>query len=171
MVSVLTFIPDEHLGLAILTNQDNQDFFLLLRHQILDAYLGVPYKNRSEAGLKAFDRVMKDTLATINGWKARVQGAKPPMALSAYCGHYTNKVYGSMDIKQDGGKLLLRFNSHDNLTAKMEYMDNGEWLLEYDNIEYGIYTTKFELKDGKVTGVETRQSDFVEYDGYKWTKE
>ena len=171
MVSVLTFVPDEHLGLAILTNQDNQEFFLLLRHQILDAYLGVPYKNRSEAGLKAFDKVMKDTLATINGWKARVKGAKAPMPLSAYCGHYTNKVYGSMDIRQDGGRLVLKFNSHENLTAKMEYMDNGEWLLEYDNIEYGIYMTKFETKNGKVMGLETRQSDFVEYDGYKWTKE
>ncbi|MBS1602528.1 MAG: serine hydrolase [Bacteroidetes bacterium] len=171
MVSVLTFVPDEHLGLAILTNQDNQEFFFLLRHQILDAYLGVPYKNRSEDGLRSFERVMKDTLATINSWKARVTGAKPPMPLSAYCGHYSNKVYGSMDIRQDGGRLVLRFNSHDKLTAKMEYMDNEEWLLEYDNIEYGIYTTKFGTKDGKVTGVETRQSDFVEYDGYSWTKE
>ncbi|WP_431214107.1 hypothetical protein ACQ86N_04320 [Puia sp. P3] len=53
----------------------------------------------------------------------------------------------------------------------MEYMDNGEWLLSYDNIEYGIYSTKFIVKDGKVTGVETRQSDFVEYDGYTWKKE
>jgi len=69
------------------------------------------------------------------------------------------------------GHLALKFNSHDNLTAKMEYMDNGEWLLSYDNIEYGIYSVKFSVKDGKVTGVETRQSDFVEYDGYKWKKE
>jgi hypothetical protein len=76
-----------------------------------------------------------------------------------------------MDIHQNGGHLALKFNSHDNLTAKMEYMDNGEWLLSYDNIEYGIYSTKFVVKDGKVTGVETRQSDFVEYDGYTWKKE
>jgi len=191
MVSILTFIPDERLGLAILTNQDNQDFFVLLRHQILDAYLGVPYKNRSAAALPNFNRVMKDTLATINGWKARVKGAKPPLPLAAYCGHYTNPVYGSMDIRQmtegtEGherggawrsssdkvlGHLALKFNSHDNLTAKMEYMANGEWLLSYDNIEYGIYSVKFSVKDGKVTGVETRQSDFVEYDGYKWKKE
>jgi hypothetical protein len=53
----------------------------------------------------------------------------------------------------------------------MDYMDNGEWLLQYDNIEYGIFQTKFEVKGNKVVSVETKQSDFVEYDGYRFVKE
>jgi len=171
MVSVLTFVPEEHLGLAILTNQDNQDLFVALRHQILDAYLGVPYTNRSAFYLREFKEKMKDTLATINGWKARVKGGAPPLALAAYCGHYTNGIYGSLDIVREGERLVVKFNSHDNLTAKMDYMDNGEWLLAYDNIEYGVFSTKFGVKGGKVVGVETKQSDFVEYDGYTFTKE
>ena len=171
MVSILTFVPEEHLGLAILTNQDNQDFYVALRHQLLDAYLGVGYQNRSGYYLKQFAATMKDTLKTIAGWKARVKGNAAPLALESYCGHYTNGVYGSLDIRKDGGRLAVKFNSHDNLTAKMDYMDNGEWLLQYDNIEYGVFQTKFEVKGNKVVGVETKQSDFVEYDGYRFVKE
>lgn len=171
MVSILTFVPEEHLGLAILTNQDNQDFYVALRHQLLDAYLGVPSVNRSNFYLQQFTKVMKDTLKTIGSWKERVRGSAPPLTLEAYCGHYTNGIYGSLDIRRDGGRLAVKFNSHDNLTAKLDYMDNGEWLLQYDNIEYGIFATKFGLKGNKVVSVETKQSDFVEYDGYTFVKE
>jgi len=50
-------------------------------------------------------------------------------------------------------------------------MDNDEWLLQYDNILYGIYSTKFKIVAGKVVSLETRESDFVEYDPYTFTKE
>jgi CubicO group peptidase (beta-lactamase class C family) len=171
MVSVVTMVPEERLGLAILTNQDNQNFFVALRHQLLDAYLGVPYTNRSNYYLQRFTKVMTDTLRTIEGWKGRVKGVAPPLALTAYCGHYTNGLYGSLDIRQAGGRLEVKFNSHADLTAKLDYMDNGEWLLRYDNIEYGIFATKFVVKGGRVVGVETKQSDFVEEDGYEFVKQ
>jgi CubicO group peptidase (beta-lactamase class C family) len=176
MVSVVCFIPEEHLGMAILTNNDNQDFFVLLRQQIIDAYLGLPYRNLSETGFGYFNKVMQDTLATINGWKARVKGVAPPLPLAAYCGHYTNSLYGSMDVSQRGGgpggvgELAIKFNGHAHLTATMDYMDKDEWLLRYDNILYGIYSTKFKVVKGKVISLETKQSDFVEIDPYVFIK-
>jgi len=171
MVSVVCFIPEEHLGMAILTNNDNQDFYVLLRQQIIDAYLGMPYHNVSEIGFGFFNKVMQDTLARINGWKERVKGVAPPLPLAAYCGHYTNQLYGSMDISQKGGSLAIKFNGHAHLTATLDYMDKDEWLLRYDNILYGIYSTKFKVVKGKVVSLETKQSDFVEIDPYTFVKE
>ena len=37
MVSNVCFVPEENLGIAILTNNDNQSFFEALRYQILDS--------------------------------------------------------------------------------------------------------------------------------------
>ena len=48
------FVPDENLGISILTNNDNQEFFELLRYQILDAYLGLPYRNYSSLSFARF---------------------------------------------------------------------------------------------------------------------
>jgi CubicO group peptidase (beta-lactamase class C family) len=171
MVSVVCFIPEERLGMAILTNNDNQEFFVLLRRQIIDAYLGLPYHNYSKEGFRDFSKLMTDTLKTIGGWKERVKGGNPPMPLSSYAGHYTNPLYGSLDIRQKGKGLALTFNGHAHLTAQLDYMDKGEWLLQYDNILYGIYSTKFTIAGGKVVSLETKQSDFVEYDPYTFTKE
>jgi hypothetical protein len=93
--------------------------------------------------------------------------------LAAYAGHYTNELYGSMDITIAGNKkmLMVKFNSHDHLTATLSYMDSDEWLLQYDNIEYGIFSVRFTVDQGKVVSLETKESDFVEEDPYVFKKE
>jgi hypothetical protein len=171
MVSVVCFIPEEGLGIAILTNNDNQDFFVLLRQQIIDAYLGLPYVNRSEEGFRGFSKLMADTLKTIDGWKARVRGNAPELPMSAYAGHYTHPLYGSLDVRESGKGLAVTFNGHAHLTARLDYMDNDEWMLSYDNILYGIFSTKFKVSGGRVVGLETKESDFVEIDPYTFVKE
>ncbi|MCP2871783.1 serine hydrolase, partial [Salmonella enterica subsp. enterica serovar Typhimurium] len=50
-VSNTCFVPEAGLGIVILTNNDNQNFFEALRYQLLDAYLGMPYTDRSGAQL------------------------------------------------------------------------------------------------------------------------
>lgn len=172
MVSIVSFIPEERLGIAVLTNNDNQGLYGAVRTQILDAYTGMPYVNRSAQALKRFTTLMNDTLKTIHGWQSRIKGTSPPQPLAAYAGHYTNELYGSLDVTlaPDKKRLLVKFNSHDNLTATLAYMDGDEWLLQYDNIEYGIFSVKFGSREGKVASLETRESDFVEEDPYVFVK-
>lgn len=170
MVSNVCFIPEENLGIAILTNNDNQSFFELLRYQVMDAYLGVPYTNRSQQQLPRFKKELEDQVAEITGWKARVKGAKPQLPLTSYAGLYTNELYGPVTISQVGTQLKINFSAKPDLTATLDYMDNGEWLMQYNNIEYGIFTIKFEIAGNKVKSVTTKQNEFVEYDPYTFIK-
>jgi len=170
MVSGVAFIPEEKLGIAILTNNDNQNFFEVLRYQIMDAYLGVPYVNRSHQQLYAFNREMEKQLSEIRNWQNRTNKTKPSLPYNAYTGEYNNELYGKLSITQSAGKLKLKFHSHNNLTATMEYMDNHEWLLTYDNIEYGIFAIKFKTEKNKVLSVDIKANDFVEYDPYTFIK-
>ena len=173
MVSVVCFVPEERLGIAVLTNNDNQSLYGALRAQVLDAYSGMPYQNRSKKYLADFNSTMADTLKTIHGWQARVKGTAPSLPLSAYTGHYTNELYGSLDIKlaTDKKNLAVKFNSHKNLTATLSYMDSNEWLLQYENIEYGIFSVQFKISGNKVLSIETKESDFVEEDPYTFVKQ
>ncbi|MGN6292851.1 MAG: serine hydrolase [Chitinophagaceae bacterium] len=170
MVSNVCFVPEEKLGIAILTNNDNQSFFELLRYQVLDAYLGVPYINRSTQALPDFKKEMDAQLKEIAAWKARVKNSTPPLPLSAYAGNYENNIYGTMTITPDNGKLSVRFNSHKDLTAHLSYMNNDEWLLEYANIEYGIFVIRFKTEKQKVMSVDMRANEFVESDAYTFKK-
>ncbi|GAB4091622.1 serine hydrolase [Flaviaesturariibacter terrae] len=170
MVSNVCFVPEERLGIAILTNQDNQSFFEALRYQILDAYLAVPYIDRSRQFLGPARRELQGQLAEISAWKARVKGNKPSLPLAEYSGSYQNPLYGSIRIRTEGDSLVIRFLNHENLEASLRYMDNGEWLMTYNNIEYGIFAIRFEELKGKVRSVTTRQNEYAEQDPYVFIK-
>jgi CubicO group peptidase (beta-lactamase class C family) len=170
MVSNVCFVPEEKLGIAILTNNDNQNFFELLRYQILDAYLGVPYLNRSLSQLSAFKNGMQQQVNEISNWKARVKGNKPELPLASYAGRYTNDLYGNITVSQIGNQLKINFGTKPDLSATLDYMDSGEWLMQYNNIEYGVFAISFDIVNRKVRSITTRQNEFVEYDPYTFTK-
>lgn len=170
MVSNVCFVPEERLGIAILTNNDNQNFFEILRYQILDAYLGVPHINRSLQQLGDFQKDMKAQLKEIASWRERAKGNKPTLPITAYIGTYSNELNGNITITQKGKDLFIQFLTKPDLNATLRYMDKGEWLMEYNNIEYGIFAIKFEEVGNEVKSITTRQNEFVEYDPYLFTK-
>ena len=170
MVSNVCFVPEEKLGIAILTNNDNQSFFEALRYQILDAYLGMKYVDRSSQMLRDFSVEMKEQLKQIADLKARVKKRQVELPLSAFEGTYENELYGSITIVGIGSDLKISFGIKPDLTATLQYMDSGEWLLQYSNIEYGIFPVKFKIQQGKVHSVSIKANDFVEFDPYEFTK-
>lgn len=170
MVSNVCFVPEANLGIAVLTNNDNQSFFEALRYQVLDAYLGVNGGNRSEQSLGGFNRSMKNQLQEIANWRARVKGNQPGLSLNEYVGNYTHEIYGSLNIQLRDNRLVLRFNGHKNMTATLDYMDNDEWLLEYENVEYGIHAVRFGIAAQKVNSLQVKVNEFIELDAYTFKK-
>jgi CubicO group peptidase (beta-lactamase class C family) len=164
------FVPEENLGIAIFTNNDNQEFFELLRYQILDAYLGLPYRNYSELALNNFSGERDEKLKEIDTYKSRVKSKQPPLLLSAYVGNYTNPVFGNMIITAMGNKLVIKFNKH-TVTGTLQYMDSNEWLLSYSNPAYGIFPVKFVSDTDKVVSIDIKVNDFLEYDPYTFIKQ
>ncbi len=177
MVSNVCFVPEENLGICILTNNDNQNFFEALRYQILDAYLGVAYVNRSQQQLPSFNKGMKEQVEQIEGWQKIVEDVQngPDTTVAGndkYIGTYSNKLYGTIIIRQsrDYG-YVVDFSNHPNLTASLKTMGQDNWLLEYENIEYGVFKTNFTFNNnGTVKSVFIKANEFVEYDPYEFVK-
>ena len=170
MVSNVCFVPEERLGIAILTNNDNQNFFEALRYQILDAYLGVSYTDRSRQQLHFFSSEMQEELRKIARYKERIRNTKPQIPISYYTGTFHNDLFGGITISRNDNQLKVSFGIKPDLSATLDYMDNGEWLIQYNNIEYGIFPTRFKIENGKVKSVIIKVNDFVEYDAYEFIK-
>lgn len=164
------FVPEEKLGITILTNNDNQHFFEILRYQVLDAYLGVKYENRNEKPLSAFKEDHAKLVAKTDSLKARVKGNTPPLPPSAYAGTYQHELMGEIHMSIKDNALLIKFPHHNGLMAKLEYMDNEEWLLTYNNAAFGIFPVKFKTDNQKVISTEIKCNDFIEYDPYLFIK-
>jgi CubicO group peptidase (beta-lactamase class C family) len=170
MLSNVCFVPEEKLGIAILSNNDNQNFFEALRYQILDAYLGMPYKNRSDQQLTRFNKELEEQVNEIKGWVSRITKDNIPLGLKSYTGVYRNPLYGTLKMAEYNGGLVVNFNSHENLAANLVYIGNDEWMIRYENIEYGIFKIKFAIKNGNVISVNIKMNDFVEGDPYLFEK-
>jgi CubicO group peptidase (beta-lactamase class C family) len=164
------FVPEENLGIAIFTNNDNQSFFEMLRYRILDAYLGVPFKDYNKIALDNFMHERKERLDDIKEYKARIKNKKPPLSLNAYTGDYNNPVFGNMSIRVIAGDLVVKFSRH-NLTATLQYMSDNEWLLSYSNPAYGIFPLRFITDVNRVVSVDVKVNDFLEQDAYTFTKQ
>ena len=171
-VTNVCFVPEENLGITILTNNDNQSFFEALRYQLLDAYLGVSYADRSKFQWGFFEQGKKKLDEELSALQEKVNKKNlPEIKPENFTGDYFNTVYGKITITKSGNMLICRFQHHPDLIGYMEYMDNNEYRLTYSNIGYGIYPAKFSIKDGKVIVVEIKANDFVESDAYIFVKD
>ncbi|HET9431529.1 MAG TPA: serine hydrolase, partial [Chitinophagaceae bacterium] len=145
-VTNVCFVPEEKLGITILTNNDNQSFFEALRYQLLDAYLGVPYTDRSKFLWNFFVQSARQTEQELIALKNRVEKKnKPELPLDAYTGDFYNTVYGKITISKKGEGLVCHFQHHPELLGYMDYMNDGEFRMTYSNIGYGVYPAKFSV--------------------------
>ena len=166
------FVPEENLGLAVLTNQDNQSFFEALRYQILDAYLGVPYVDRSRQFWQVTEAGRLQTRRDVAALATRVASkAKLTLPLSIYTGTYQNAVYGTITVAAQGRQLLVRFSHHPALTATLDYLDGTSFRLTYSNPAYGIFAAPFTVESGQVKTLEIRVNDGLEQDPYVFVKQ
>ncbi len=171
-VTNVCFVPEENLGITILTNNDNQSFFEALRYQILDAYLGVAYTDRSKFQWGFFQQTKKTRDDELAKLKARVEKKnKPELKLEEFTGDFYNTVYGRVTIAKNGEMLICRFQHHPDLIGYMEYMDNNEFRMTYSNIAYGVYPAKFSMKEGRPVAVEIKANEFVESDAYLFVRD
>ncbi len=112
MLSHQGFLPEENLGIIVLTNSDSNGLDAALFYRIVDAFLGEPVKDWSQAAL---DEVKKGEVAAEEARKkiesSRVPNTKPSLEVGAYCGKYENEMYGAMEVKNEAGKLVLYFNA------------------------------------------------------------
>ena len=171
-VTNVCFVPEEKLGITILTNNDNQSFFEALRYQILDAYLNVAYTDRSKYQMTFFAQGKKETDENLAAMKGRVEKKnQPSLKMEDYTGTYYNTVYGKIVITKKDNTLLCKFQRHPHLFSILEYMDNDEFRMSYSNAGYGILPAKFTVVNGKATGVTIQVNDFVESDAYLFVKD
>jgi len=112
MLSHQGFLPEENLGIVVLTNSDRNRLDAALFYRIVDSFLGEPAKDWSQVYLtQAKEGQAKAEEARKKAEESRVQDTKPSLDLAGYCGAYGNEMYGKAEVKSEAEKLILYFNS------------------------------------------------------------
>ncbi|HEL3749308.1 TPA: serine hydrolase [Stenotrophomonas maltophilia] len=134
MVSRLTLVPGEKLGVVVLTNQEVGAAFNAITLSVLDAYLGADKHDWVDAYAKA---VAKGQDKADEAWAkhqaARVRGSTPSLPLAGYTGTFRDRWYGGMQISTEGKGLRLRFMKTAQLSGRLEHWQHDTFIVRWDD--------------------------------------
>jgi CubicO group peptidase (beta-lactamase class C family) len=170
-VTSVTLIPEEKLGIVVLTNTDQNSFYEALKWEIADAYLDKPFRNYSETYLGYFNaqKKVEDSIHSLmkDSISLNLQAALP---LQNYCGKYFNEVYGYMNVVQEKGELKMKFSHHPNMYAKLNCIGGNRFYANFSDPEFSHAIFPFTQQTNKITSVSVKVADFIEYGAYEFKK-
>ncbi len=170
-VTSVAMIPEERLGIIVLTNTDANNFYEALRYEIQDAYLGLPYRNYSQVYLANSKENHQEEAAWLKAKRDTID-TKPAtsLPLASFAGEYTHNVYGKLSLGLEGGKLIARFEHHKGRYATLEPLGGSRFLATFNESLYGVKEWPFAIAGGKVKSVTVTVADFVEFTPYEFYK-
>lgn len=171
MISETAMMPEENLGLVVLTNSESP-VNVIMQNKIFDTMLGVnpkrdwsaEYLTRTNQGKQAAAEEDKKVVA------ARIANTKPSLALANYAGTYNAPLYGDATVTKENGKLVLRFVHSPNFVADLEHWNYDTFQLHWRssvayNFQRGFVTFTID-KNGKTDELKIDQpnNDFWFYE-------
>jgi CubicO group peptidase (beta-lactamase class C family) len=152
MVSTVQLVPDQKLGIVVLTNQEETGAYMSVVYHILDHAFQAPdndwisaYKQARDEGMRrANDKEQKEAAA-------RLKDSRTLAAPEKLAGRYHDDWYGDVTITPENGKLVLRFTHTPIMVADLEFWQYDTFKAVFrDNTVPDAYVTFWFNADGKV---------------------
>jgi CubicO group peptidase (beta-lactamase class C family) len=147
MASAVALVPDERLGVVVLSNMNQSDARFGIVQRVLNAYLGLPPGGISDTLLAMTQRARKAGQAAAERLAStRDSTGHPPHPLSSYAGVYEDQLDGTVRVGMEDGHLVLRLGNLD-FVGDLEYWHDDTfrvtWRYRYRGTEY----VTFDLDD------------------------
>ncbi len=153
MRAEVAMMPEEKLGLVILTNLHGSILPQALMYRIFDSYLGAPQRDWSAEMLKSIKALEEQGKTAEKKAEAeRVKGTTPSLQLEKYAGTYQSEMYGEVKVALENGKLVTRFGP--NFTGDLEHWNYDTFRVKWRDSMQGKAFANFRLNpQGKVESI------------------
>jgi len=154
MVSRVTLVPGRNLGVVVLTNQEAGGAFNAITMEVLDAYLQPARRTDWIAAYAAAADKAREKAE--EAWAARVAArdarSRPSLPLSGYARTYRDAWYGDVVVKEEDGRLVMRFGRSPLLVGELQHWQHDTFLVKWrERTLNGDAFVTFDLDpDGKV---------------------
>ncbi|MCP5061535.1 MAG: serine hydrolase [Ignavibacteriae bacterium] len=166
-ISKITFVPEDNLGVIVLTNDDTRVSGAIV-NKVLDLFMNdkdIDYIDKAFVRqTKRNERLEKSKFKRDS---LRMEGTSPSLKLEKYAGIYTDKMYGNAEITFDNGNLSLTLlPSKELFVSKMEFWHLNTFRIKFADefLPEGFVTFNFETS-GNISGfkIELPNPDFHFY--------
>jgi CubicO group peptidase (beta-lactamase class C family) len=178
MFSQVAFVPEEQLGVVVLTNREDHNLQNALAHYLIDQFMGVETTDWSARYLQS-DRENRDRLQAqrVAIEAARDRQSQPSKALAGYTGEYVANVNGPAFIKQEDDLLVITLALHPHIRGVITHWQYDTFKVKWNDKVWNENLIYFDLDDnGEVRQfrmqirpdwVDTWEYTFVKRDGGK----
>lgn len=132
MVSRVTLVPEQKLGIVVLTNQEVGAAFHAITLRVLDAYADAPRTDWIAAYAASVAKAQDDA---DESWRkhvaARDAQSRPSLPLAKYAGTYRDPWYGEVTVAEQRGKLALRFNHTAQLVGELDHWQHDIFIVRW----------------------------------------
>ena len=156
MISAVTMIPDEKLGVVVLSNGMNPPTSAITNY-VLNAFLGLEEKDWSSEMLEKNKKRQAEDKRISERIGLRVSGTKPSLPIEKYAGIYNAPIYGKIEVKMENGNLRLYFEHTPELSANLEHWHYDVWKINWDKTQalFPFGTVKFNMTNNlEITGMD-----------------
>jgi CubicO group peptidase (beta-lactamase class C family) len=151
-VSRVMLVPEENLGVVILTNAEEGGAFDSILFHVLDYYLNLPptdwiaaFKAIKDTQEKAAAEAMKQAEG------ARAADSKPSLPLEKYAGTYNDAWYGSITIRGENGGLVMTFDHTPSMIGDLQHWQHDTFKAHWRDRTIEDAFVTFSLKpDGSI---------------------
>lgn len=112
--SMFALMPDDGVGVVVLTNMDGTPVRDIITHNVFDRFIDgeqVGWNARARADFKELEAAQARGKEKMTS--DRIRGTRPSHRLDAYTGTYTNPGYGPIRIDLDGNRLRATYNNNE----------------------------------------------------------
>lgn len=121
-VSRVMLVPEENLGVVVLTNAEQGGAFESILYHILDSYFGLPPTDWIAAHRAADDQAEKQAAEIMKGQETgRAADSKPSLPLEKYAGIYNDAWYGPVTIRMENGKLVFSLDHTPKAVGELQH--------------------------------------------------
>lgn len=112
MRAEVMLVPEEGLGVVVLSNIGGAAFPQAIIYYVVDRYLGPRDKDWSALLLERQQKSQEEAReARARREAERVEGTRPSLPLERYVGSYADSLYGEVRVEMEGEKLTLRYGA------------------------------------------------------------
>ena len=167
-VTTTAIVPEAGLGVAVFTNTDQNNLYNALKMQIIDAYLGLPYRNYGEMYWPREEKERKTEVERVAALEDRAAKGSCPTPAEKLTGIFAHPHFGKISVASGKpGTFQIRFSDHQALTAELRPLGGNDFLCTYNVPTYGIQEVRFDPeKDTWFLKV----NDFVDYEVYAFSR-
>jgi hypothetical protein len=153
MLSTVAFMPEENLGVVVLTNTEGHNAGPAIAYYIFDRFIKAPQRDWSAIFLKVDAQQRQRSDSTESSLlRARVVGTKPSLPLEKYAGTYEHKMYGELRITLVND--TLRFDRYGAYAGRLEHWHYDMFRVTYDHPRFEPQMLTFTLNArGEVASV------------------